>query len=322
MKLKEREVNILQYLDYPTHINDIKLTQEVLISTGAYKPALKIHLLDELSLKNERCMENEAVKIEPLTKDGLKLVLLRSDRYIDVHAKYGYHTSFRLPCYGREMQFNPIDAELMVNGNKGLFRFNFDEGRFVTELVKYNVDTFKWSPVHGLTALANEKNVYFCDYRAQKEIAMLDSQSDIVGIDFTPNGINFAFVSETGDAFYYDLRKKEPIKNYSIKPTVKSLKFNNTFLCMADDEKLCIFDTEFGHKNEEKYLQIIIENIKTFEFDCGLFFIITDDGCEVKTYFCKDIGGAPTWCKFLEAEENFGDLSSKKIDENIKSTSK
>ena len=52
---------------------------------------MKCYDVRDLGMKFERCFDSEAVAFEYLSDDYSKLLFLHCDRYVSLHAQYGYY---------------------------------------------------------------------------------------------------------------------------------------------------------------------------------------------------------------------------------------
>jgi len=182
-----RRIELLQDLSMPVASTRLAASPngKYLLAAGTYAPRIRCYELEELGMKFERYVDGDVTDMTFLSEDYGKFVLLRSDRTIDFHAPYGYHTSIRLPTFGRALAYEPTTCELLVaaGGNKGrnvsgssggeVYRINLDEGRFATPYA-YNSSAdeavggncIAVSPSHALTALGCEDGlVRFWDNR-------------------------------------------------------------------------------------------------------------------------------------------------------------
>ncbi|KAM0688650.1 Nucleolar protein 10 [Conglomerata obtusa] len=281
------EINVIQSLDFPTSCNNLKLTPQFLVSVGTYKPILKIHDLNELALKNERNLEDEPLLIEPLTENAQKLAILRSDRYIEIHAKYGLHHTIRIPSYGRDMFYNRVRAELLTLTDNELVRFNMEEGRFMKSII-FGGRCMHQSMTHNLIAVGGG-SVSFFDHRSRDKVYELEEECQ--SVQFKEDGLNFCVGTDTCIK-EYDIRMKN--EKYNVKlDNAKLLKYNKNFICVMTDNELCII------KDEKKICGIEEKNLNSFDFENGLFFI-ANESQNVKTYFNSQIGDAPVWCSFID----------------------
>lgn len=125
-----KETTLLHSLDFPTTVTHFTITPECLVSVGSYKPVVKIHTLQSKDIKNERNIENEPVCVVPLEDDCSKLAILRDDRYVEFHAKYGHYTSLRIPRIGRGIVYNRINANLYIQSDRNVQMFDLEVGKF------------------------------------------------------------------------------------------------------------------------------------------------------------------------------------------------
>ena len=83
-------------------------------------------------LKFERCFDSETVAFEMLSDDYSKCVFLQCDRYIELHAQFGKYYRFRVPKFGRDLAYNPVNCDCYVVGaGSDVHRLNLEQGRFL-----------------------------------------------------------------------------------------------------------------------------------------------------------------------------------------------
>lgn len=78
-----------------------------LVGAGTYPPRIKIFETQEMSVKCERGIDAEVLKVKILSDDYSKIALLLGDRNIELHAQYGRHFRIRTPKIGRDMAYIP-----------------------------------------------------------------------------------------------------------------------------------------------------------------------------------------------------------------------
>ena len=65
-------------------------------------------------MKFERGMDSEVVAFHILSDDWKKLVLLQSERYIEMHTQDGIYYRTRIPTFGRDIAYYSRTAELYI----------------------------------------------------------------------------------------------------------------------------------------------------------------------------------------------------------------
>ena len=100
--------------------------------TGVYKPCIKLYDSQQLALKWERYCDSEILAQKYLDTDYRKLALLRTDRTIELHAAYGKHSTVRIPKYGRSIEYNKYNCDLITtSASNEIYRLNLDIGQFL-----------------------------------------------------------------------------------------------------------------------------------------------------------------------------------------------
>lgn len=100
-----------------------------------YPPRIKIFETQEMSVKCERGIDAEILKLKILSEDYSKFALLLGDRNIELHAQYGRHYKTRIPKIGRDMVYLPATCDLVtVGAGNEIYRLNLEQGRFLGPL--------------------------------------------------------------------------------------------------------------------------------------------------------------------------------------------
>jgi ribosome biogenesis protein ENP2 len=106
-----------------------------LVGAGTYPPRIKIFETQEMSVKCERGIDAEVLKVKILSEDYSKIALLLGDRNIELHAQYGRHFRIRTPKIQRDMAFIPSSCDLVtVGAGNEIYRLNLEQGRFLGPL--------------------------------------------------------------------------------------------------------------------------------------------------------------------------------------------
>ena len=132
-----------------------------IFACGTYKPRVRCYDVEQLSMKFERCVDAEIVRMLPLSDDyekvrpitaqvqrradapshsattrmPLQLAFLEEERYIELHARQGRHFRVRMPKFGRDFAYHAPNAELVIcaSGSE-IYRLNLELGRFMQPL--------------------------------------------------------------------------------------------------------------------------------------------------------------------------------------------
>ncbi|KAF7684579.1 Nucleolar protein 10 [Astathelohania contejeani] len=301
--IEYKEISLIQDMEYTATCNHIKLTEDGthLISCGSYRPQIKIHELKELAMKLERHMDSEPIRLEILDTNHHKLAILRDDRTIEFHAKYGVHHKIRVPSLGNDLCLNKLKADLLICGySNEIYRFNLQQGRFIksytTSLKKIN--SIKINPIHNLIGYVGDSKIEFIDPRNKNIIASIEMQfHELTKMAYSGNGINFCIGgsdnTNKNKVQMFDLRSKNPIKQNLHDTKISDVLFNGKNIISADRNNIKIWNSE------EYALDIQTDGIiNTLEVDKGILFVGYEGG-PIKTYYSSILGGIPEWveCK-------------------------
>lgn len=296
-----RETKILKNFDYPVACIDMNLSESgnFLVSIGTYKPSVKIHDLQNISQKSNRHLESEPLKVISLDRNAEKLCILRIDRYVEFHVKYGMHERIRMPktCY--DLKLNKFNRDIIAAGKSPeLYRFNLEKGEFVKSYTSSlnSIKSIDINSTHGLIGYCDDKIIEFIDQRTGKIVNTSFFDYEFSTFEFSNNGLNFGVGAENGQVFKFDLRSKIPINNYTHESRINKIKMVNKNLISSDKNAIKIF-------KEGKIETINIEKpINTFEIDGGVVFVGMDD-VNMKTYVSCDFGEIPNWCNIIKVDD-------------------
>ena len=129
--------SLVQDFDMPGVSSCIGLSpdRQYAVVTGMYKPTMKCFDLNELSLKFERCFDNEVVKFTFLSEDFSKIIFLQQDRYIELHTQGGRYHRLRVPKYGRDMAYHKESCDVYIAcAGSEMYRLNLERGCFLSPL--------------------------------------------------------------------------------------------------------------------------------------------------------------------------------------------
>jgi ribosome biogenesis protein ENP2 len=144
-----RRIELIQDFEMPDVSTCICMSPDgqYIFVGGTYKPRLRCYDVHEMSMKFERCVDAEIIKMLVLSdgyeKVGVQvayvytavcsqLALLQDERYIELHVQHGAHLRLRLPKFGRDIAYYAPHAELLVCASGGdIYRLNLELGRFM-----------------------------------------------------------------------------------------------------------------------------------------------------------------------------------------------
>lgn len=297
------EIHQIKNFEYSVCCTDMKLSEskKVLTSIGTYRPSVKTHDLFNLSQKTERHLESDAVRVEPLDKDAEKLCVLRVDRYLEFHAKYGMHERVRLPILCYDVKLNKFNANVLSCGKSNkIYGFSLEQGRFVNPYLTTmsSIASLSINKVHGLVGACGHNSIQFIDQRSSSVISCSKFDFEFTSLDFSENGLNFSVGSSQGDVFLFDLRSKERLASHRLSGEIKKVQMVGRNTISTDSTKVLI-------SREGEVLGEIVtgDKINTFE-SCGGVIFIGCDSPEMKSFYSSEFGDIPEWCKIVKTEEN------------------
>ncbi|KAK6089891.1 hypothetical protein P3W45_001094 [Vairimorpha bombi] len=298
-----KETKILKNFNYPVACLDMCLSEsgKYLGSIGTYKPSVKIHDLTNISQKSNRHLEAEPIKIVSLSKNIEKLALLRVDRYVELHVKYGMHERIRMPKLCYDMKYNKFNCQLLASGKSNeLYRFDLIEGKFCDSYITTLdfVTSLDINLVHGLVGYCGDKKIEFIDQRNCEVVSTTNIDESLSQMSFSSNGINFCTGSDQGDVKIYDLRSKKEFYTYKHESEIRKVKMIEKSVVSADKNELVIF-------SDGKIFDKIRTDcpINTFETDGGVIFLGLDESA-MRTYFSTEFGNIPDWCNVIKVDDN------------------
>jgi ribosome biogenesis protein ENP2 len=242
------QLELVQDFNFPTAAIKVKTSEDGLhaIATGTYKPMMKVWDLEQLTEKFQRTTDAENVDFVMLSSDWTKSIHLQRDRSLQIHTQGGLHHTIRLPIYGRAIGYHsPSTDALVAATGKEVFRFNLEEGRYMTPLEiargwgngmeseVEGVNCLDVNPRHGLWSFGLDGGggvVEFWDPRSRSALTRLtlpassllpalsgeslygDKQKlSITSLMSHPtDGLSLAVGTSSGHTLLYDLRSSTP----------------------------------------------------------------------------------------------------------------
>ena len=303
-------IELIQEFNFKTAGSCIKLTDDGshIFAAGVYAPRLKIFDLKEMSLKVERGLDSEVVKIATISDDYTKCALLLEDRNIEIHAQYGKHFSIRIPKFGRDMIYNKYQAELLTCGSGNeIYRLNLNEGSFMKQYETgiNGINCIRHNPfLNILGACGEDGKLEIWDINSNSRSAHLpdtfNSTNEFSSMEFSDFYLSLG--TANGHISTFDLRYPKPL--YTIKHPYKkpihTIKYHQSSESLITVDKKMIKFTNI--KTGELISNVEANNdINDFEIcpGTGMFFT-ANESPKLEIYFAPKIGNAPQWCSFLE----------------------
>ena len=261
-------VQLIQDFEFPTTSSCIRMSRngEYIVAGGCYKPMIRIFELSEMGMKCERFVDSEVVRLEVLSDDYRKLLLLQADRTLEVHAAYGRHFRCRIPKFGRDLMYQRPTAEVFVAASgTDVYRLSLEAGQFLAPLVTASpsINALDLSPLHHLLGCAGEDGVVECfDTRQKQSVARLivsEKSDPLTAIRFDSDGLTMGCGDSEGRVAIYDLRRSTPVvvKEHPNELPINSIRFHHGTststrrVLSADTRAIRIWDME-DHRSSTK----------------------------------------------------------------------
>ncbi|ORY30010.1 WD40-repeat-containing domain protein [Naematelia encephala] len=335
------QLELVQDFSFPQAAIRIKTTPDGrhAIGTGTYKPMMKVWDLEELTTKFERVTDAENVDFQILSDDWTKTLHLQRDRSLQLHTQMGLHHTIRLPTYGRCLGYHSPSADALV-GCTGtqVFRFNLEEGRYMTPLdVAHGfeddvegVNVVDVNPQHGLWSFGMDGGgfVEFWDPRSRTALTRLHLPSDtllpvqpiestvqhrlgVTALTSHPtDGLSLAVGTSTGHTLLYDLRSPTPfaVKDQGYGEPMRAVNWlrgggaqeDNGRVISADSKVIKVWGKDDPSTNHlSLHPPSSLQDLHPVP-NSGLLFVACD-AAPLSSYYIPEIGPAPRWASFLDS---------------------
>ena len=208
-------------------------------------------------MKFSRNLDGNVLDLKFLSLDWGKMVMLRTNRYLEIHAPYGRHYETRVPSEGREIYYEMCNCNCYVTTASGVnYVMDFMEGRFCkpirnnddgkTDDREVGTTAIEGNPKYRMISVGDEGGfVKFYDVRSSKldcltsEVGKLKvADSEVKSLAFDSGGYNFAAGMSDGRCVLYDIRSSNPlyakVSNYN--DPVHTVKFHDAegVVCSSD----------------------------------------------------------------------------------------
>lgn len=317
-----RRIQLIQDFEMPDVSHSICITpdQRYVFAAGSYKPVLKCYDLTNLSVKFERGLDADVIKMHVLSEDYSKVILLEQDRYIEMHAAFGRYFRMRMPCYGRDMAYSEEASDLyLVGAKKEIYRLNLEQGEWLSpfESTGSSINCCQVSKDHQLFIDGTSSGVVESwDHRDKTLCSTLDCQSilanylgDQVHAEITSlafgGPLHIGVGTSTGHVLLFDIRSRRPllVKDHNNELPVKKIEFikrDDGDLIASMDQRML----KMWNQNDGSALAAIENQYELNDFcrfpDSGLF-LFANETQKMLQYFVPNIGPAPKWCSYLES---------------------
>ena len=263
----EDELELIADFEFNNTASNIKVSNDgfYLVGAGVYPPRIKIFETQEMSVKCERGIDAEVLKLSILSDDYTKIAMLLHDRYIELHAQYGRHFRIRVPKVGRDMVYLPPTCDLVtVGASNEIYRLNLEQGRFLAPLesdseeinsVVYNnklhcLATGGIDGVVEMWSMDDRQKLVEIPVKDHKAFQNYD-MSEITSLAFSDDGMYLAIGNEVGKVRLFDIRYPVPIfeKQHQYRLPIMNIKFHETSrTVLSQDNKIIkIFERDTGN---------------------------------------------------------------------------
>lgn len=337
-----RRLELIQDFEMDTATQCIKISpdSEHVIATGTYPPCVRCYNVNDLALKFHRGLTCEVIDFEILSENYGKLVFLQADRTISVHAPYGNHYSLRIPKFGRSLQYNWENCDLLI-GSSGdeVYRLNLEIGQFKEPYkLKFNgCNKIHINPVHQLLGCGGELGICeFWDLRYRKSVATLNissssslnNASEITALKFDSDGLTLGLGTSNGQCILYDIRSSKPLyeKEHQYGEPMVDVSFHHASRTVISTDKKIIKIWNRDVPSQGKMLTNIetpcnINNVTLVNDARGEtgMLLVAGEQSKIISYFIPQLGPAPRWCNFLESlTEELEETTNQTVYEDFK----
>ncbi|CAO4373839.1 unnamed protein product [Caenorhabditis nigoni] len=315
-----QRIQLIQDFEMPDVSNTVNITPDgkYVWASGNYKPWLRCYDLNNLSLKFERGLDAEVVKLIPLSDDYSKVVVLEEERWIEMHAMLGRYFRMRMPCQGRDMALSEESSDLYLVGTKSeVYRFNLEQGCWLTSFESTApLNCVQVCTDHQLVVCGTTNGVVEAwDHRDRSLCGTLDVGSSVnshtgensviavTSLAFS-DPLHIGVGTSSGQIVTYDLRARRPllIKDHNNELPIKKIEFikrdDGDVVASMDSRMMKMWFEEDGSP------LAAIENTCPLNDFCrfpnsGMFFF-ANEAPKMLQYFIPQLGPAPKWCSYLE----------------------
>ncbi|CEG45694.1 nucleolar protein [Plasmopara halstedii] len=320
-----RRIELLQDFQFKAGSQQVRMSSDrnYVVTTGVYPPSVKVFDVRDLSLKFERGLDAEVVRLEVLSADFGKLAFLQADRSVAFHAPYGMHYNMRIPKFGRDMTYHRENCELYVAASDtDVYRINLDQGRFMAPLELQSqssaANVVQLNPIHQLLGVGCENGIVeMFDSRSQQRVGSLDIAAycasnvdkhlDVTALHFDSDGLTFGVGTSIGKCLLYDLRSSRPLleKSHQYGLPIVNLQFHDFArkIISSDAKVIKIWDRQTGAAFTSVETPAEVKDVCIVEGGHGKsgVLLVAGEQERLMSYYIPELGIAPKWCSFLDS---------------------
>lgn len=311
-KLQKR-IDLIQGLGMPDICTSATVTADskYLLALGTYKPRLRCYEFAQNSLKFERGLDFEALKVIATSTDYTRLVILQTDRFVEFHTGCGRHYRTRVPDESRDFCLNEQNADLFFIGkSSSIHRLNIYQGQFM-EPFKSPDSELRCCEINNdlqLLGVGTEMgNLELWDSRDKNVIAQFNpalSNHAVTKLRFGPK-MKLAVGNENGLVLLFDLRSRKPYsyRDHHYGLPINQLEFLNHqgYIASSDMRGIRVWTDDARSRLVVSFEppKVAVNGFCQAEAGTGLFFVPTESPT-IHTFFVPSLGPAPRFCSFLD----------------------
>lgn len=286
-----KEFEYLSNFEFPVACNDLCFSESRrrLLATGVYKPSVKLFDMKSSTMKFERHLVSDPLRILSLEEDAEKFAILRNDKAIEFHIKSGLHEQIKVPTQPKDMLLNKVLSELYVGGGHGeIYRFSLEQGRFLKSIPCKGANSISLSRSNGLLGAVAGNNMTFFDSRTRNEVFSRKYDNEILCIGQDESGLKYAIGTELGEILEYDLRSPSPLRKVCLGDFVKKITYHKSLLASTSSSVSIVLEDCTVSNITPGFA------INAFDTDGGVVFI-GGESPAMKGYFSEELGSLPSW---------------------------
>ncbi|KAH9260700.1 hypothetical protein BASA81_001167 [Batrachochytrium salamandrivorans] len=334
------KIDLLQDFSFPSYSRCVRFSRDgrFILTSGGYKPRIKMYDVQEVSLKFERYCDSDIEDLEILSEDYSKFVLLSENRTLEFHTKFGVHEIVKIPHNGRSLSFDPETSDLYVATNSNLLqRFNLTEGRFRSSLdlgCVEGANCVRWNANHRLISTCGEDGILsLFDPRTKTRASSIQvSDCALTVVEYMDqNGLNLGVGDGNGKVSLFDLRSANPwkTKQHMYETKINSLCFTSNedepTMCISLDNKQIKgwsvdgkdelnFNLESSSAGEMAKLTLAPQtSALKGRKSSGLIMVSGNCTEAIQMFFVPSLGPAPVWARYLESVTEELEVNSSSI---------
>lgn len=242
------------------------------------------------------------MKFKILSDDYSKIVMAQNDRSIDFHAQYGAHYKTRIPHFPRDLEYNPLNANLCVSASVNeVYRISLEEGKFLTPFhTDSNINSMHFNEQLNILVCGGDE-LEIWDFRDRKRVCKLQTAAPVSKVKCDHTGLLIG-AGEGSTLNIYDVR------------------FDRKLLSIRSSYNEPINSVHFMNNNAKNILFSNKKQIKVTDGDGKLFTSVEPDHAinmfttvnssgllltaleapRIGCYFIPQLGPGPKWVPYVD----------------------